>query len=88
MQNEPPKKPTQTTFLCISLSVDGQLVELTYKPFITNWGSFVLLQIGANVITNWGSYYNLGQPLFQIGASVTNWRKLYYKLGQLLKIEA
>ena len=72
MQNEPPKKPTQTTFLCISLSVDGQLVELTYKPFITNWGS----------------YYNLGQPSFQIGASVTNWGKLYYKLGQLLKIEA
>ena len=28
--NEPSKKTTQTIFLCISLSVDGQLVELTY----------------------------------------------------------
>ena len=45
---------------------------------VTDWGSFVLLQIGANllqigaaslsqirasVVTNWGSHYKLGQPL-------------------------
>ena len=67
------------------------------QGFITNWGSFVLLQIGASVITNWGSlvitkwgrrYYELGQ-LLQIRATViTNWGKLYYKLGQLLQIGA
>ena len=45
---------------------------------VTNWGSFVLLQIRANVVTNWGSYYKLGQPLLQnrdllqIGAGITN----------------
>ena len=64
------------------------------QGFITNWGSFVLLQIGASVITNWGNlvttkwgrrYYKLGQ-LLQIRATViTNWGKLNYKLGQLLQ---
>ena len=62
---------------------------------ITNWGSFVLLQIRANVvtnwgsfiITNWGSYYKLGQPLLQNRAAITNWGR-YYKLGQLLQIRA
>ena len=45
---------------------------------VTNWGSFVLLQIRANVVTNWASL------LIQIGESVfTNWGR-YYKLGQLL----
>ena len=46
---------------------------------VTNWGSFVLLQIRANVVTNWGSYYKLGkiyyklgQNLLQIGAGITN----------------
>ena len=53
----------------------------------TNWGSFVLLQIRANVVTNWGSfistnwesvvtnwgsYYKLGQPLLQNRAAITN----------------
>ena len=56
---------------------------------VTNWGSFVLLQIRANVITNWGSFisttwdkcgYKLGQPLLQNRAAVTNWGKMYYKL--------
>ena len=48
---------------------------------VTNWGSFVLLQIRANVITNWAA------SLSQIGASVvTNWGKCCYKLGQLLQI--
>ena len=58
---------------------------------VTNWGSFILLQIRANVvtnwgsfiITNWGSYYKLGQPLLQNRAAITNWGR-YYKLGQLL----
>ena len=73
------------------------------QGFITNWGIFVLLQIGASVISNWGSlilqngadvitnwnsYYKLGQPLLQIGAAITNWGKLYYKLGKLLQIGA
>ena len=41
---------------------------------ITNWGSFVLLQIGT-------AY------LLQNGAGViTNWGKLYHKLGQLLQV--
>ena len=30
------------------------------QAFVKNWGSFVLLQIGASVATNWGSYYKLG----------------------------
>ena len=56
---------------------------------VTNWGSFVLLQIRANIVTNWGSfiiinwgsYYKLGQPLLQNGAAITNWDNIYYKLG-------
>ena len=55
---------------------------------ITNWGSFVSLQIRANVVTEWGSYYKLGQPLLQNRAATTNWGKMYYKLGQLLQIGA
>ena len=43
---------------------------------ITNWGSFVLLQIGASVITNWGSLV------------VTKWGTRYYKLEQLLQLKA
>ena len=70
---------------------------------VTNWGSFVLLQIRAHVVTNWGSFiitnwkkyrYKLGQ-LLQIRATVitnrtviTNWGKMYYKLGQVLQINA
>ena len=52
------------------------------------WGSFVLLQIRANVVTNWGSYYKLGQPLLQNRVAITNWGKLYYKLGQVLQIRS
>ena len=55
---------------------------------VTNWGSFVLLQIRANVVTNWGSYYKLGQPLLQNRAAIINWGKMYYKLGQILQIRA
>ena len=62
---------------------------------VTNWGSFVSLQIRANVITNWGSfiitnwgkcYYKLGQLLLQNRAAATNWGKMYYKLEQVLQI--
>ena len=68
------------------------ITKLGQLRFITNWGSFILLQIGASVITNWGSFF-----LLQIGASViTNWGsliitnqgKFYYKSGQLLQIRA
>ena len=66
---------------------------------VTNWGSFVLLQIRENVtnwgsfiITNWGIYYKLGNryykigELLQIGARfITHWGR-YYKFGQLLQI--
>ena len=41
---------------------------------VTNWGSFVLLQIKANVvtITNWAkTYYKLGQIL-QMRVNITN----------------
>ena len=39
---------------------------------VTNWGSFVLLQIWAGVVTNWGSII------------ITNWSNCYYKVGQIL----
>ena len=62
---------------------------------VTNQGSFVLLQVRANVVTigaasltqiraifvtNWGSYYKLGQNVLQIWAGITN-QSNYYKLG-------
>ena len=67
---------------------------------VTNWGSFVLLRVRANIVTNWGSfiitncgicYYKLGK-LLQIRITVftkriTNWGR-YYKLGQLFQIGA
>ena len=43
---------------------------------VTYWGSFVLLQIRANVVTNWGNFI------------IANWGKCYYKLRQLLQIRA
>ena len=51
---------------------------------VTNWGSFVLLQIRANIVTNWGHlhYYKLGQVLLQIRATVITKLGSYYKLGQ------
>ena len=56
---------------------------------VTNWGSFVLLQIRANVVTNWGrlivtnwgSYYKLGQPLLQNRAAITNWGQNVLQIG-------
>ena len=53
---------------------------------ITNWGSFVLLQIEASVGTNWGSYYKLRLPILKNRAAITNWGRIYYKLGQVLQI--
>ena len=52
------------------------------QAFVTNWGSFVLLQIRANVVKNWDSflipdwgncYYKLGQNVLQVRAIITNW---------------
>ena len=67
------------------------------RACVTNWCSFVLLQIRANVVTNWGSFiitnqgqqcYKLGQ-LLQIRATVITKLGSYYKLGQnLLQIGA
>ena len=57
---------------------------------VTNWGSFVLLRVRANVVTNWGSFiitncgiccYKLGKPL-QIRITVFTKQVSYYKLGQ------
>ena len=58
------------------------------QAWVTNWGSFVLLQIRASAVTNWDSYYKLGQPLSQNRAAITNSGKMYYKLGQVLQIRA
>ena len=59
------------------------VLDLSYKDWyttqgcVTNWGSFVLLQIRARVVTNWGRFI------------ITNWGKCCcYKLGQLLQIGA
>ena len=43
---------------------------------VTNWVSFVLLQIRAKVVSNCGSFI------------IINWGKCCYKLGQLLQIRA
>ena len=40
---------------------------------VTNLGTFVILQIRANVVTSWGSFI------------ITNWDKCCYKFGQLLQ---
>ena len=59
---------------------------------VTNWRSFVLLQIRVNVVTNWCNFV-----LLQIRANgvtswcsfiITNWDKYCCKLGQLLQIGA
>ena len=52
----------------------------------TNWGSFVLLQIKANVVTNCGSFIstnwgNCGKLVLQVGAAITNKGHRYYKIG-------
>ena len=38
---------------------------------ITKWGSFLVLQSGANFIAKWGTYYKVGQVLLQIGEGIT-----------------
>ena len=55
---------------------------------VRNCGSFVLLQIRANVVANAGSYYKLGQTLLQNKEAITYWGKMYYKLEQVLQIRA
>ena len=55
---------------------------------VTVWGSFVSLQIKANVITKQSSYYKLGHKMYlryKLGqlCFITNQGKCYYKLGQL-----
>ena len=55
---------------------------------VTNWSSFISLQIRANVVTNWCSYYKLGHPLLQNWAAITNWGKCFYEVGQVLQIKA
>ena len=70
---------------------------------VTNWSSFILLQIRENVatnwgsftvtnkvsaVTNWGSYCKLGQLLLQNRAAITNCGKMYYKLRHVLQIRA
>ena len=57
---------------------------------VKNWGSFVLLQIRANVVTNWGSSIITNQDKFcyklkhllQIRATFITKQGSYYKLGQ------
>ena len=43
---------------------------------VTNWASFVLLEIREIVALNWDSLF------------ITNWGKCFYNLGQLLQIRA
>ena len=61
------------------------ILTISYKlgqGCIRNWGSFVLLPIGAAyLLQKWGRcYYKLGQMLLQIRAAITKWGN-YYKLG-------
>ena len=66
---------------------------------VTNWASFVLLEIreivalnwDSLIITNWGKFftiwdscYKLGQPLLQNRLAITNWGNIYYQLAQVL----
>ena len=39
---------------------------------VTNWGSFVLLQIRANVATNWGNFI------------ITNWGKCLHRVAAVI----
>ena len=70
------------------------------QDFDTNWGSFVLLQIVANILTNWGRppmnswgkcYQNLGKLLRFRAIFVSKWgsynklEKIYYKFLQILQ---
>ena len=73
------------------------------QVYVINWGSFVLLQIRANVVTNWDSFfsknwgkfitnwrscYKLGQLLLQNRAAIANRGRICYKLWQVLHIRA
>ena len=41
------------------------------QAYVTNWDSFLLLQIRAKVVTNWGRF-NIEAFLLQIEAAITN----------------
>ena len=55
---------------------------------VTNWGSFALLQIRANVVTNWGSFIikNCGKCCYKLGQLLQIKGNHYYRIGQLLQI--
>ena len=57
------------------------------QVYVTNWDSFLLLQIRAKVVTNWVRF-NIEAFLLQIEAAITNYGNRYYKIGQLLQIGA
>ena len=77
----------------------GLVLTQIVTSAITNWGSFMLLKVGASVNANWGSFFysELEQVLLQfeaahllqIGTSFITNQGSYYKLGQpLLQIGA
>ena len=55
---------------------------------VTNWGSFALLKIRANVVTNWGSFIikNCGKCCYKLGQLLQIKGNHYYRIGQLLQI--
>ena len=55
---------------------------LSEQIFITKWGSFFLLQSGANCITKWDSWLSINISV------ITKWGKFYYKVGQVLQTGA
>ena len=57
---------------------------------VTNWGSFILLQIRVNVVTNWGNFIieNWGKCCYKLGQLLQIRANRYYKIGQLLQIGA
>ena len=68
------------------VKICGSFVSLQIRANIGTNGAVSLLKIGASV-TNCDSYHKLGQSLLQNRAAITNWGR-YYKLGYLLQIEA
>ena len=68
------------------------ILTIYYKlgqGFITNSGSFVLLQIGAaQLIQNGAAITNQGNRYYKLGANFITNQGSYYKSGQLLQIGA
>ena len=66
-------------YVCKNSELSNKNICMCFKMrqvYVTNWGSFVLLQIRANIVTNWGIFF------------ITNWGKCCYKLRELLQLEA